>query len=190
MADFQTDISNSLKVLIKGGLILYPTDTIWGIGCDATNEAAVDAIYRLKQRPAEKSMIVLLAEKNEILKYIASPDPHIFKEIEKFIDPTTIVFESAIGLAENLLGKNRSVALRVCNDSFCKQLIKRLGHPLVSTSANLAGDSTPRIFDEINENIINGVDYVVKWRQDDKRAFKPSRVIKWNREGGMTVLRP
>ena len=189
MVDFEKDIENCLQVLDNGGLILYPTDTVWGIGCDATNEKAVEKVYQLKNRPDQKAMIVLVADERDVLQYVASPDLAVFDYLQETKKPTTVIYEGAIGLADNLLGKDGSIAIRICNEQFCKHLIKRFRKPIVSTSANISGEPAAKIFADINEQIKSGVDYVVTYRQDDKTIAAPSSVIKWN-NGHLEIIRP
>lgn len=190
MLDFDADIEACLKVLQEGGLILYPTDTVWGIGCDATNSEAVGKIYKLKKRDAAKAMIVLVADERDVLQYVASPDLRVFDYLESISRPTTVIYEGAIGLAENLTGTDGSIAIRICHDIFCRHLIKRFRKPVVSTSANYSGAETPRIFREIPAAIRERVDYIVKYRQDDETIPSPSAVIKWNQDGTYKVVRP
>lgn len=189
MVNFEHDIENCLAVLNYGGLILYPTDTVWGIGCDATNENAVAKIYKLKQRADSKAMIVLAADEKDILQYTASSDIAVFDYLETTHKPTTVIYEGAIGLAENLIAADGSIAIRICNDSFCRQLIKRFRKPIVSTSANISGLLAAKIFSEISETINAGVDYVVQYRQDDTTIATPSTIIKW-KHGMAEVIRP
>lgn len=189
MVDFENDIEQCLQVLQNGGLILYPTDTVWGIGCDATNEKAVEKVYKLKRRPDEKAMIVLVADERDVLQYVASPDLAVFDYLQEAKKPTTVIYEDAIGLADNLVGKDGSIAIRICNEQFCKHLIKRFRKPIVSTSANISGEPAAKIFADINEQIKSGVDYVVTYRQDDKTIAAPSSVIKWN-NGHLEIIRP
>ncbi|MBD0332103.1 MAG: threonylcarbamoyl-AMP synthase [Chitinophagaceae bacterium] len=189
MREFENDIFNCLEVLKRGGTILYPTDTTWGIGCDATNQQAVEKIYQIKNRDDQKSMIILVAEERDILQYAAAPDPAVFDFIQQQIRPTTIIFEYAIGLAENVIAADGSVAIRVVQDKFCRHLIKRLRKPVVSTSANISGEPPPLIFAEISEHIKQKVDYVVQWRQDDKVTSQASQIIKWNTDSTYTVIR-
>lgn len=189
MVDFEKDIENCLQVLDNGGLILYPTDTVWGIGCDATNEKAVEKVYQLKNRPDQKAMIVLVADERDVLQYVASPDLAVFDYLQETKKPTTVIYEGAIGLADNLLGKDGSIAIRICNEQFCKHLIKRFRKPIVSTSANISGEPAAKTFADINEQIKSGVDYVVTYRQDDKTIAAPSSVIKWD-NGHLEVIRP
>jgi len=190
MADsFGTDIERCLEVLKNGGLILYPTDTIWGIGCDATNEAAVTKIYNLKNRDDEKAMIVLVAEERDIIHYVAAPDLSLFDYLETTRKPTTVIFDGPIGFAENLIAEDGSVAIRICKDEFCRHLIKRFRKPIVSTSANISGHAFPKNFKAISEEIRNGVDYIVKHRREDESSSQPSTIIRWE-NGKLTVLRP
>jgi L-threonylcarbamoyladenylate synthase len=175
--------------LQDGGIILYPTDTIWGIGCDATNAKAVEKIYRLKKRQDEKAMIVLVADEKQVLQHSAKPDLAVFDWLKKTSKPTTVIYDGAIGIAENLVADDGTIAIRICNDSFCKQLIKRFRNPIVSTSANISGQPAPKNFAEISEEIKPGVDYIVQWRQDDLFFAQPSSIIKWNKDGSVTIIR-
>lgn len=186
---FNNDIEECLKVLNKGGLILYPTDTIWGIGCDATNANAVEEIFKLKQRDDRKAVIVLVADERDVLQYVANPDFRVFDYLNQASRPTTVVYEGAIGLASNITGEDGTVAIRICYDIFCRHLIKRLRKPLVSTSANISGQPPARTFAEIPKPIIKGVDYVVEYRQDDITEAQASSIIKWNKDGSITTLR-
>src|SRR5215217_1780706 len=138
-AFFDTEVERALKVLQQGGVILYPTDTIWGLGCDATNEAAIQTIYAIKNRSDSKSLIILVADARDILQYVATPDPAVFDYIEQQERPTTIIFENAIALPGKLIAADGSIAIRVVKDAFCRHLIKRLRKPIVSTSANSSG---------------------------------------------------
>jgi L-threonylcarbamoyladenylate synthase len=188
--EFVEDIEACLKVLKEGGIILYPTDTIWGIGCDATNAAAVEKIIFLKQRPEDKSFVVLVASEREVLKYVASLDLAVFDYLQQTTKPTTVVYENAIGLAENVLAADGSVAIRICKDEFCKHLIKRFGKPIVSTSANISSQPSPGNFDKISLEVRQGVDYVVKHRQyEGDKISTPSSIIKWIKDKAV-VLRP
>ncbi len=189
MVDFENDIEQCLKAMNAGGLILYPTDTVWGIGCDATNEEAVERIYALKRRPDEKAMIVLVADERDVLRYVAAPDLQLFEYLQQTQKPTTVIYEGAIGLADNLVAQDGSIAIRICNEEFCKHLIKRFRKPIVSTSANISGQPPARLFSDITDEIKNGVDYVVRYRQDDRTAATPSSLIKWD-NGTVTIIRP
>ena len=187
---FNTDIEACLRVLESGGLILYPTDTIWGIGCDATNESAVEKIFALKKRIETKALIVLIADERSLLQYVASPHIEVFDYIQGVSKPTTIIYESAIGLASNLLAEDGSVGIRICADEFCKHLIKRFRKPIVSTSANVSGFPPPKVFSDIDIAVKEGVDYMVHYRQDDTIPVEPSAVVKCNKDGSFTILRP
>lgn len=186
--DFEQDIEKCLAVLRSGGLILYPTDTIWGIGCDATNERAVEKVYQLKRRSDEKALIVLVADERDIMKHVAAPDLSLFDYLATTVKPTTVVYEGAIGFADNLIAKDGSIAIRICHDEFCRYLLRRFKKPIVSTSANISGQPTPKNFKEIADEIKNNVDYVVQHRQDDETAAQPSSLIKWD-IGKLTILR-
>ena len=189
MINFEKDIENCLTVLREGGLILYPTDTVWGIGCDATNKNAVEKIYALKKRPDEKALIVLVAEERDVLQHVASPDLQVFDYLQETKKPTTVIYAGAIGLADNLLAPDGSIAIRICQQEFCRHLIKRFRKPIVATSANISGIPLPKIFLAISDEIKNGVDYIVNYRQDDTTIAESSSVIKWN-NGVVEVLRP
>ena len=180
MTVIENDIDKSLAVLRNGGIILYPTDTIWGIGCDATNEKAVERIFALKNRPPQRSMIVLMADEKDILKYTAAVDLQAFDFLQQTKRPTTMIFEHAIGLAENLLAEDGSIGIRLVKEEFCRHLLKRFKKPIVSTSANISGQPAPAFFNEISQEIINGVDYVVHYRRNDRTVTAPSSVVKWN----------
>jgi L-threonylcarbamoyladenylate synthase len=179
MEDFKNDIEQCLKVLNEGGTILYPTDTIWGLGCDATNFNAVEKIINLKQRPENKSFVILVSDEKELMQYVATLDLAIFDFLDKQTNPTTVIYENAIGLADNVLAKDGSVAIRICKDEFCKTLIKRFRKPIVSTSANISNQPSPGLFYEISPIIKEGVDYMVNYRQNDKNPTKASSIIKW-----------
>jgi L-threonylcarbamoyladenylate synthase len=186
---FEKDTEKCLEVLKSGGLILYPTDTIWGIGCDATNEKAVEKIFKLKRRSDEKAMIVLVAAEKDIMQHVAAPDLSLFDYLDKATKPTTVVYEGALGFANNLVAKDGSIAIRICKDEFCRQLIKRFRKPIVSTSANISGNPAPNFFKEIGEEIKNGVDYIVQHKQQNETSAQPSSLIKWD-NGNVTILRP
>ena len=188
--DFTIDVERSLDILHAGGIILYPTDTVWGSGCDATNAAAVQKIYELKQRPGSKSMIVLLADERDLLQYVAHADLAVFDYLDKVSKPTTVIYEGALGLADNLVGEDGTIAIRIVQETFCKHLIKRFRKPIVSTSANLSGEPTPATFGAISDTIKSQVDYIVQYRQQDIAPAQPSSVVRWKRDGTVEVLRP
>ncbi len=178
----------ALAVLKRGGIILYPTDTVWGIGCDATNADAVSKVYALKKREETRSMVCLVHDfklLNQFIEQIPEVAYDILKHASK---PTTIVYDDPIRVAENLIGEDNTLAIRVTRDDFCSELIKRLGRPLVSTSANISGESTPKSFKEISPAILNGVDYIVNL-QRNKKSGEPSTIIRLKNDGQVTILR-
>ncbi len=189
MKQFENDIINSVNFLERGGIILYPTDTIWGIGCDATNVKAIEKIYRLKKREEKKSMIILVAHVDEIKKYVLSPSKKIIDFLIEQKNPTTAIFADATGLPGLLINKDGSIAIRIVKDDFCRMLIARLAKPLVSTSANISEENSPKNFSEISATIKNGVDYICQHRQDDVKKYAPSSVIKLNDEGEIERIR-
>ena len=186
---FETEINNALYALNKGDIILYPTDTIWGIGCDATNEKAVDKIMLLKQRPQQKSFVVLVAAEKDILQYTASPDLAVFDYLRTVKKPATVIYEHALGIADNVINEDGSVAIRICSDEFCRHLIKRFRKPIVSTSANISGEPSPQNFSQISPAIRQGVDYIVQYRQEDESLHASSSIIRW-KNGSAQVIRP
>jgi L-threonylcarbamoyladenylate synthase len=190
MVEFQKDIENCLAVLHAGGLILYPTDTIWGIGCDATNPDAVKKVYALKQREETRSLIVLMTDERDVLKYTSQPDLRLFDFLDTVTKPTTVIYDGPVGLADNLVGADNTVAIRLVGEPFCRHLIKRFRKPIVSTSANISGHPAPAFFGEVEERIRQGVDYVVEYRQDDRSSKEPSSILRWNKDGTVTVIRP
>ena len=183
------DIKACLSILENGGLILYPTDTVWGIGCDATNANAVSKIFTLKNRIETKAMIVLLEEETDLLNYVEDETLQIFDYIKGIYKPTTVIYSHGKNLANNLMGEGGSVAIRICKDPFCKSLIKQFGKPIVSTSANISGYPTPMCFHDISLDIIEGVDYVVKYKQDDDEIKQPSAIVKWDEKGNLLIIR-
>jgi L-threonylcarbamoyladenylate synthase len=189
MKKFENDITNSINVLQQGGIILYPTDTIWGIGCDATNSNAIKKIYQLKNREEKKSMIILLAHKSDIKNYVLHPSKKIIDFLAEQKKPTTAIFEKAVNLPGELIDSDGSIAIRIVKDEFCKILLQRLQEPLVSTSANISGDASPENFKIINTKIKNGVDYIVQHRQNELQISQPSSIIKLNRQGEIEKIR-
>jgi L-threonylcarbamoyladenylate synthase len=187
--EFENDIVHCLEVLKRGGIILYPTDSIWGIGCDAANPDAVKKIFDLKKRAATKSMIVLVADPGDINRYTSRPEHYIAEYLQKTTRPTTVIYEGALRLAENLIGEDGTIAIRIVREDFCRHLIKRFRKPLVSTSANITGQEPPVNFAAISLEIIQGVDYVVKYRQMDRLPAQASVLVKFNSRGEPTILR-
>ena len=188
-AQQETDIIECLKVLSNGGLILYPTDTVWGIGCDATNAEAVKRIYQLKQRDDSKALIVLLDSAEHLDHYVVDV-PEIARElIDVAVKPLTIIYEGAYNLAPNVLGNEDSVGIRIPNDEFCHRLCERFGKPIVSTSANVSGKETAKTFADIDISIVQGVDYAVEYRREDTTARQPSNIILLSRDGTFKIIR-
>ena len=185
----EADIVQCLKVLSAGGLILYPTDTVWGIGCDATNAEAVKRIYSLKQRDDSKALIVLLDSAEHLDHYVVDV-PIIARElIDVAVKPLTIIYEGAYNLAPNVLGDNDSVGIRIPNDEFCHRLCERFGKPIVSTSANVSGKATAKTFADIDETIVKGVDHAVQYRRNDNKSHDPSNIILLSRDGTFKIIR-
>ena len=183
------DIKKACEVLSAGGIILYPTDTIWGIGCDATNEKAVQRVYELKRRSDNKAMLVLLDSDAKLDRYV-SDVPDIAWDLIRLADkPLTIIYSNAKNLAPNLLAEDGSVGIRVTNEEFSQKLCERFRRPLVSTSANVSGEPSPANFEEISETIKKGVDYIVGYRQEDKTPAEPSHIIKLGAGGLVRVIR-
>ena len=183
------DIVQALDVLNSGGLILYPTDTIWGIGCDATNEEAVRKIYSLKQREDSKALLVLMNNPNRLTQYITEVPEIVWELIDVNDKPMTIIYPKAKNLAKNLIAANGSIGIRITQDEFCDKLLTRFKKPIVSTSANISGQPSPAIFDQIDEEIKQGVNYIVNWRQDDLAQRPASSIIKIDKAGRIEVLR-
>lgn len=183
------DISNCLKVLQEGGVILYPTDTVWGLGCDATNAKAVEKLYQLKKRSDAKSMLVLVDCAGKIQNYVAEMPDIAWDLIEVSNKPLTIIYPNAKNLAHNLLAEDKSVGIRVTNESFSHQLCARFRKPIVSTSANISGQPTPLFFEEVTDEIKTACDYVVQFRQTDKEKKEPSNIIKLNADGSIQIIR-
>src|SRR4051812_37686761 len=179
MSDFTEDLENCLRVLQNGGVILYPTDTIWGLGCDATNDTAVDKLMKLKGKPPRKGLIVLLASERDVLQYVANPDLEVFDYLNTTQKPTTVIYEHGLGLADEVLNGDGSVAIRLVKEDFCRHLLKRFKKPVVSTSANMHGKPSPQNFAEISADIKIRVDYVVRFRQNDVIGQSASSIIKW-----------
>ena len=186
---YRDDIKNALKVLRDGGVILYPTDTIWGLGCDATRAEAVRRIYDIKKRADSKSLIVLVNSVTMLSRYVDNP-PDIALELAEMAEkPLTVVYDRGRGLAEGVTSDDGSVGVRICSDPFCDELLNAFRKPLVSTSANVSGSEAPALFDEISEEIKAAVDYVCVWRQDDRSRAAASSVIKISSNGVIKILR-
>lgn len=186
---FADDIAKAVEILRSGGIILYPTDTIWGIGCDATNPTAVNRIYEIKKRQDTKSMLVLMENPNLLTSYIAEVPEIAWELIEVADTPLTIIYPRAKNLATNLLATDGSIGIRITNEAFTQQLIQRFRKPVVSTSANISGQKSPQNFAEISDEIKQSVDYIVGFRQDDRSKSNPSGIIKLGVGGQIEIIR-
>ena len=182
------EIENALATLKRGGLILYPTDTIWGIGCDSAHPEAIENIYKLKRRQDSKSMICLVNDFKMLNQFVENVPEVAYDILNYASKPTTIIYDDPIRISENLIADDNSLAMRVVQDDFCRQLIRKFRRPIVSTSANISGESTPKSFGEISSEILEGVDYVVNL-QHDKIAGKPSTIIKLTSDSQVKVIR-
>lgn len=185
----QEDIKKSLEVIKNGGVILYPTDTVWGLGCDATNQEAVSRIYKIKKREDSKSMLVLIDHTGRLGSYVKEIPDIAWELIDAAVSPITLIYPGAKNLAKNLIAGDGSIGIRISDDEFCRELIKRLGKPLVSSSANISGKKTPFVFSEISDEIKDSVDYIVEWRQDDETKRPPSSIIKLGEGGLFKIIR-
>lgn len=183
------EVAKALKVIQEGGIILYPTDTIWGIGCDATNTGAVKKIYRLKQRDEAKSMIILLDTDNKLQSYVTEVPEIAYDLINYAENPLTLVMPGARNISPALISGDGSVGIRVVKNQFCEQLIQRLRKPLVSTSANISGKPSPQYFSQVEQAIIDGVDYVVDIDQDSMEIKNPSTIMRLAPNGTFEFLR-
>lgn len=189
------DLETALRVLRSGGIIVYPTDTVWGIGCDATNEEAVRRIYALKQREDSKSMLVLLDSAAKLDYYVDVPETaeQLLEANEcspaEALRPLTIIYPNARHLAPNLIAEDGSLGIRITNEPFSKALCAQLKRPIVSTSANISGEPTPRHFREISEQILDNTDYNCLFRRDDEAEHEPSSIIKINADGTFKIIR-
>lgn len=183
------EINKALEVLKSGGIILYPTDTVWGIGCDATNLEAVAKVYALKNRVDSKSLIVLLDTDNKLQSYVSEIPDVAYDLIEYAEKPLTIIYSGAKNLAANLINDDGSIGIRIPKHEFCQQLIQRFRKPIVSTSANISGGVTPKIFSEISQKIIDGVNYVVDLEQMSAEAKECSTIMKLEPDGKFAFIR-
>jgi L-threonylcarbamoyladenylate synthase len=185
----EEDLKKALEVLRNGGVILYPTDTIWGLGCDATNEEAVAKIYNIKKRSDSKSMLVLMENINLLERYVEEVPAIAYDLIEVTDKPMTIIYPGARNLAGNLIAQDGSIGIRITRENFTRQLIQRFRKPIVSTSANISGEPSPAIFEDISAEIKAAADYVVSYRQDDSMPASPSSIIKLGVGGEIEILR-
>ena len=190
------DLQAALRVLRSGGIIVYPTDTVWGIGCDATNAEAVAKIYALKKREDSKSMLVLLDSPAKLDYYVDVPEAAeqllAINECppEEALRPLTIIYPNARHLASNLIAEDGSIGIRITREPFSQALCAQLKHPIVSTSANISGEPTPKVFREISQQIIDRSDYCCLFRREDESPHEPSSIIKINADGTFCIIRP
>ena len=183
------EIKKACDVMQKGGVILYPTDTVWGIGCDATNEEAVKKVYEIKKRADSKAMLVLVDNPVKVDFYVQDVPTVAWDLIDMTTKPLTIIYDGARNLASNLIAEDGSLGIRVTEEEFSKQLCFRFRKAIVSTSANISGEPTPMTFAEISDEIKNAVDYIVDYRQNEKADVKPSSIIKLGKGGTVKVIR-
>lgn len=185
----EEEIKRTIKALKEGKTILYPTDTVWGIGCDGTNAKAVRKVYSLKRRYEHKCLIVLLSSVEKLENYVEHVPAAAYDLIESIKTPLTIIYSNAKGLAKNVIAKDKSIAIRIIRDEFCKRIISGLDKPLVSTSANISGEKTPLLFSQVANEIKKEVDYIVNLEHHSFRNVKPSRIIKLEENGEFKIIR-
>ncbi len=189
MIDFRDDINQAVAALKEGGLILYPTDTVWGIGCDATRSDAVKRVYELKQRVDNKALIVMLGNSAVLDRYVDEVPDAAAQLLEAAVNPLTIIYDQGRNLAPELLGDDGSVGIRITAEAFSRALCNAFRRPIVSTSANISGAPTPMTFAQISPKIIEGVDYVVSYRREDNEPAAPSSIIKVSADNSFKILR-
>lgn len=189
MENYEDEIKKACEVLRHGGVILYPTDTVWGIGCDATRSDAVRRVFEIKRRADSKALIILLGDRKYLDRYVDNV-PQVADELMEASDrPVTIIYDRGINLAPEVTASDGSVAVRITSEDFSKRLCNALRRPLVSTSANISGTPAPSTFNEISEKVMEGVDYVVGCRRDDSRPSKPSIIIKISDDCRFKIIR-
>ena len=185
----ENEVNAAAEVLRGGGLILYPTDTVWGIGCDAANEEAVARIYTLKQSENKKSMLVLCSDADMIVRYVDKAPAVAFEVMEMATAPLTAILPGAKGLAANLIPEEGTLGVRIPDHEFCRRLLRKFGRPIVSTSANISGQDTPKRLADTDEAIVKGVDYVIDPRCEGKTTRKPSSIIAFGQYGEVKIIR-
>ncbi|MDZ4204108.1 MAG: L-threonylcarbamoyladenylate synthase [Bacteroidales bacterium] len=189
MDNITQEVENSLKTLLDGGTILYPTDTIWGIGCDATNAKAVEKIYKIKQRVESRSLIILLDDVEKLQLYVGKIPDITFDLLDSVDAPLTVIYPNARSLARNVVAADNTIAIRIVKEPFCQALIKAFNKPIVSTSANVSNEPTALIFNKISKKITSQVDYIVNLYQDQVNKTKPSTIIRLFENGDYKVIR-
>ncbi len=185
----EEEIKNAIEVLRKGGTILYPTDTVWGIGCDARNKDAVAKLFKIKQRAEYKSMVVLVCNETMINRHVKDVPEVAWELLESAEEPLTLIYPEGRMLADKLIAADGSIGIRLVKDDFCNTLIHKFGKPIVSTSANISGEPTPMAFSDIKLDILNQVDYIVNYRQKESSNVKPSTIIKIALNGEIKIIR-
>ena len=186
----QQDIAQAVKVLRDGGVILYPTDTVWGIGCDATNEQAVNRVYAIKRRDDSKAMICLVDSDVRLQRYVRNVPEVAWNVMEYATKPTTVILDDAVNLAPNLIAEDGSIAMRITREPFSKELCFRFQKPLVSTSANISGEPAAQNYRDIAPELLEAVDYVCFSRRQEHKPHTPSSIVKLTRDGIVTIIRP
>lgn len=185
----EEELKKTLAVLHKGGTILYPTDTVWGLGCDARNKDAVAKIFKIKQRAEYKSMVVLVCDEKMLNRYVKEVPAVAWDLMEAADHPITIIYAEGRGLPDSIVAADGSVGIRIVKDEFCRNLIHKFGKPIISTSANVSGEPTPASFAEITNSVLSKVDYIVNWRQHENNNTRPSSIIKVNMNGEIKIFR-
>ena len=186
---FQDDIKNAIGVMRKGGVILYPTDTIWGIGCDATNAEAVARVYQIKKRNDSKALICLVDSDARLQRYVRKVPDVAWELIDAVVKPTTIIYDNAVNLAPNLVAEDGSIAIRITQEKFSQELCFRFQKPIVSTSANISGEPSAQNFCDISPEIIEAVDYVCWTRRQEHLPHTASSIIKLGEDGEVKIIR-
>ena len=187
--EMQREVDEAVRTMRAGGIILYPTDTVWGLGCDATSAAAVERIYRLKRSGNKKSMLVLCASADMVVRYVNRAPGIAFEVMELATSPLTAILPGAVGVAGNLIPEEGTLGVRIPDHAFCQAMLRKLGRPIVSTSANISGEDTPRNLAEISREIIDGVDYVVNPKFEGKPTGKASSILLFNEAGEFRIIR-
>lgn len=185
----QDDIKKAVEVMKNGGVILYPTDTVWGIGCDATNAEAVAKVYKIKQRDDSKALICLVDSDARLQRYVRNAPEVAWNVMELATKPTTVIFDEAVNLAHNLIAEDGSIAMRITNEEFSKELCYRFQKPIVSTSANISGQPAAQNYCDISDELLNAVDYVCFSRRQEHKPHTPSSIIKIKNNGEIDIIR-
>ena len=183
------DIKKAIEVMRKGGIILYPTDTVWGIGCDATNADAVAKVYKLKRRDDSKALICLVDSEDRLQRYVRNVPQVAWQLLEAVTKPTTLILDNAVNLASNLIAEDGSIGMRITNEPFSKELCYRFQKAIVSTSANISGEPAAQNYRDISQEVLNGVDYVCFARRQEHEPHTPSSIIKLSKDGTVNIIR-